>query len=293
MDCTSARERMPFRLNRTLEDDEAQAVEAHLRGCAACREEWEETRGAALVLGAHLPARALVDLAWDRPVEDVPRDILERHLAGCRSCSDELALARESRRAEAAEEPARPAPRPGSVRWRWAGLAASLALAFVTGRAWESRRDDAAVRSAEDRARQAAARADALRRRLEDLRATAPAAEAGAAPRNLELVELLPAESLRGPGDDGSAVVAGDTPVALSLVLDSPGTWDALRLVARDDSGAELWRAQSLELQQAGDVVVLVPADRLAPGRIGLVLEGRTGEGWRPVASYRLEIRAP
>lgn len=290
MDCTATRERLPFRLNGTLDEDEARDLGVHLEGCPGCREEWEETRRAAALLDTHPPSAAWVALAWGRPFEDLPRDLLERHLSGCRSCAEELALARTSRAAEA-EVGAQATPPRGRAAWRWAGLAASVALAFVTGRSWEALRQDPALHAARDRA-SASARAEELRREVEALRSALPETPPPPGPRHLELVELLPNEALRGAAGEGASVVAGDAPLALSLVLDTPMDGAALRLVARDRDGAELWTADSLERQLGGDVIVLVPREPLGPGEIQLALEGRVGDVWRPLASYRLAIRA-
>jgi hypothetical protein len=140
--CQEVSERLPWLLNGSLEADEQQRVRRHLESCPACRRELGETRWAAAVFGAHLPPAVLVDLAWDRSPATFDPDLARRHLESCPACAEELALVRESRKAEAETEgskttaPAlRVVPRRPLVV-RYAGLAASLTVAFGAGVLW-------------------------------------------------------------------------------------------------------------------------------------------------------------
>ena len=67
MECDDAAQRLPWMVNGTIDAAERARLEEHLSGCAACRQELDETRRAASVFGAHLPTSALIDLAWERP----------------------------------------------------------------------------------------------------------------------------------------------------------------------------------------------------------------------------------
>jgi hypothetical protein len=98
-------ERLPWLLRRALEAGEAARVREHLRACASCRLELDETRWALEFFAAHASAEALVALAWDAPAADVDLDLARRHVAGCEACAGELSLARQSR-----ADSRRPAP---------------------------------------------------------------------------------------------------------------------------------------------------------------------------------------
>src|SRR5262245_31021539 len=95
MQCAEASERLPELLNGSLAGEERAQLESHLRGCAGCQQELTETRLAAGVFAAHLPAAAIIALAWDRPPGLDP-ELARRHLELCPECAQELAEARES-----------------------------------------------------------------------------------------------------------------------------------------------------------------------------------------------------
>ena len=90
MDCAAPeRELVPFLVAGSLADGDRAAVERHLDGCGACREELAACR--ALVAGleaAHLTSDEVVDAAWDGAAP--------AHLADCARCRDEVALVRAS-----------------------------------------------------------------------------------------------------------------------------------------------------------------------------------------------------
>lgn len=133
MNCDEAIELLPWLLNGTLEEGERREIRRHLETCERCRTAWAETQEAARVFGQHLPAEALVALAYGEPPAEVDPALAERHLAACPECSAELELARTSRRLEEDDRiavfPGRPVRKDrGEPRsWRAAALAASLA----------------------------------------------------------------------------------------------------------------------------------------------------------------------
>jgi predicted anti-sigma-YlaC factor YlaD len=117
--CDWTVERLPWWVNGTLEEAEAQRVEAHLAECAACRDELAATRGALALYGAHLPIEALLELveretgdgeAGERETGGSGRaaggpepsreavlssEAVAAHLGHCPACREQLALLRD------------------------------------------------------------------------------------------------------------------------------------------------------------------------------------------------------
>jgi hypothetical protein len=148
MTCDEAIELLPWLLNGTLEEGEGREVRRHLETCERCREALAETRGAWEVFGQHLPAEALVALAYGEPPAGIDPALAERHLFSCPECTAELEMARTSRRLEEDEKiavfpAARRARESGgeSRSWRAAALAAGLAGLLVAGGWLQSSRE--------------------------------------------------------------------------------------------------------------------------------------------------------
>jgi hypothetical protein len=147
MNCDDAIELLPWLLNGTLETGERDEVRRHLATCERCRMALDETRQAWTAFDQHLPAEALISLAYGEPPAGVDSAVAANHLASCPQCAAELELARMSRRLEEDDKvavfPAAPAAPPrqqaavraGSGAWRVATLAACLA-ALIGGTAW-------------------------------------------------------------------------------------------------------------------------------------------------------------
>lgn len=205
--CDWTVERLPWWVNGTLEEAEAQRVEAHLAECAACRDELEATRGALALYGAHLPIEALLELVEAETGEReaggsshaaggavLSSEAVAAHLGHCPPCREQLALLRESRAAvegeSAAREPAGATVTPFAPRRaqtapplrrhrldrRSLELAASLLFCVVAAGGWL-----ASGWTAERRADQI----EELDRRLAD----ATAAQAADAPSGAEATE--------------------------------------------------------------------------------------------------------
>lgn len=169
--CDWTVERLPWWVNGTLEEAEAQRVEAHLVECATCRDELAATRGALALYGAHLPIEALLDLVEGEAVEGeageseagrscrgavLSSEAVAAHLGHCPPCREQLALLRESRAAvegeSAAREPAAARVTPFAPRRAQPGpplrrrrldrrsleLAASLLFCLVAAGGWLS-----------------------------------------------------------------------------------------------------------------------------------------------------------
>ena len=91
MDCEAARERLPWLLNASLAGEESAALEAHLAGCAACREELGRAELAARLFATHPTSADLVAHAFGDLDAEHGRAVAE-HVAGCQECRSELAL---------------------------------------------------------------------------------------------------------------------------------------------------------------------------------------------------------
>jgi hypothetical protein len=143
MNCDDAIELLPWLLNGTLESAERDEVRRHLATCERCRAALDETRQAWTTFDQHLPAEALISLAYGEPPAGVDAAVAERHLASCPQCAAELELARMSRRLEEDEKialfpaalPLNPAaaPKVDSLPWRAAAIAAGLTAIVASG----------------------------------------------------------------------------------------------------------------------------------------------------------------
>jgi hypothetical protein len=261
MNCETAAGLMPALLNRTLAGAEADELRRHVADCAACGQDFEDTRRAAAVFAAHPSAAQLVDLAWGR--ED---DLVRRHAEQCPECANELALARESRRAEdTADEGPMAATR---RRWTpWIALPATLAAGLLIGLALPRSRPETAgspppggdvprLEAEVGRLRSAVA---ALEVQLEALRAPEP---------NLPVFELLPAGLTRGapsPAPQGLTLPAEARQVALLLVADAAARTPA-SVEIRRAGGDVLWRTDGLRASPLGAYTLGVPASLLGAG---------------------------
>lgn len=287
MDCDAISERLPWLLNGTLEAHEAEELRRHVAGCARCQREMEETRQAAAVFGAHLPAAIILDLAWDREVPEPDGELVRRHLEECAGCREELELARESRALE--RDPARSTGSRRRLPWAVVALPATLAAGLALGALWRPGPRPAAPAAPPDEGR--VSRLESEVARLRGMVATLEAAaQAPRAPRlNLPLFEILPTSLVRGEsaGQANDVLVpVGAREVALLLGSDLPPGTPASLTIRRHDGG-EVWRGQGLVSGPPGGYVVVVPVELLADGRYVLALEPR---GSAAVA-YALRVR--
>ena len=141
--CDDVRGMLPWLLNGTLTEEERQQVRQHLASCESCRRDLADTRLAFEMFDQHLPAEAIVALAWGETPPGIDPALAEEHLESCPQCATELELARTSRGLEEDERivPLRPrsSPAPPAVPvrdqertrgwggWKAAALAAGLA----------------------------------------------------------------------------------------------------------------------------------------------------------------------
>ena len=144
MDCERTAELLPWLMNETLESSEQRLVREHLARCQRCQRELAQTSFAWSVYRQHVPAQALVRLAYDRPDIAAERNLFERHVEACPDCAEQLELVRESRRLEAQEEKEEVAQIvPLATKrvawwqrahvWQYGALAASLLIVIAFG----------------------------------------------------------------------------------------------------------------------------------------------------------------
>ena len=283
MNCHEAEELLPWLVGGGLAPEEAAAVRQHLGGCSACQAALEETRRAARVFGAHLPAPALAALAWDEPPGDVPADLARQHLLSCPECAEELSLLQQSRALEQAAELARPAP-PRSARPSVAVWAAPLAAGLVIGLGLGVLRTPAATPARPDphaaELQQLRGENASLRGELDDARRPQV---------NLPLLELFPEDGTQRSaqhGQDDVVVPAGTRQVVLLLGGAARADREA-SIELRDGQGAVVWSGAGLKPGTQGAYTVAVPSSLLADGAYSVVVQPA---GARPVR-YALRVR--
>jgi hypothetical protein len=326
MNCERANELLPWYLNGTLDERERREVRGHLADCEGCRRALEDTRLAWTVFDQHVPADALVALAWDEEADS--SGVLERHLQTCPECAAELELARTSRRLEedgrialfpgAASRSAprmTPARRPGA--WRAAALAAGLAgVAAASGWIWSAgqsrdleRRlaeartapapaapapapaptpDDSADR---ERLAEMSTQVDSLRRQTDEMREQlAQIAQAGPAPQVNVWVDDLRAtgDVVRGGPAEVKELPAGAAAVAM-LQPTHDETHKDHRIEVVDASGKVVWSAEGLRRSSADDFPVLLPA--LEPGAYTIRLFSEEAGKRVALESYAIRVR--
>ena len=296
MGCEQVAERLPWLLTGALDPEEDREVRAHLAACSECQRDLQEIRLAAEVFEAHLPAGAVVDLAWDRPPAGIDEDLARRHLDRCASCAEELALARESRCLER-----EPAGRPRvssfpSAAWRWGALAARLPLAFVGGVAYRAGRDQASLAALQSEKGQLEVRLGDLQQQLDrgrvDGQALKQQVDRLAAPQtNVAVVEVFPGtatlRSAQATEGIQVTIAAEATWLVLLLNLEKTPTGPAV-VEVRDQTKRVVWQGGGLRPSPLGGYTLAIPSSLLSSGRYAITLS--TGEG-RPLGTYALSVR--
>jgi hypothetical protein len=288
LSCQEVTELLPWLLNGTLEAGEAEHVRAHLGSCTSCRHQLGETRWAAAVFGAHVPAQDLVALAWDGPGDLEPA---RRHVEGCPACAGELALIRQSRGLEA-DADSRPVARPAPFAVRYGSLAAALVVGFAAGLL--SLRMIAS-RPLEEQAQRLAGRVGELEEQVRGLRESESSLRdtvrrLEAPEPNLPIVEVLPdSAARRSPTGPETRVVVPAGARLVALVLGSDRATSAANAELRDTRGVVIWTGGDLQPSPLGGYTLGLPASLLAEGRYTLVL--RPSHGSPETYSIRVERR--
>jgi anti-sigma factor RsiW len=329
MNCERAIELLPWYLNGTLDEGERGAVREHLKDCEGCRQALEETRLAWRVYGQHVPAEALVALAWGETPEGYDPEVLERHLQSCPECAAELEMVRTSRRLEEDDRVAlfptsrtrsveRPA-RPGA--WRAAALAAGLAgVVAASGWLWSAGRvhtlEERLARVAppasapapapppSDRDRVAALAAEVERLRAsqaelleqesrmrEQITQIAAARPAEPTPQiNALISDLYPSgDVVRGGPAEVPELPAG-TAAGLMLHASHPETHTSHRIEIVDAAGKVVWSADGLRRSPQDDFALILPGT-LKPGNYTIRLSAREGGKRVDLESYAVRVK--
>jgi hypothetical protein len=327
MHCDEAIERLPWLLNGTLEPEEREQVRAHLAGCPACRQAWDDTRLAWEVFDQHLPPQVLLALASDQRAEGasgIDRGLAERHLAECPRCAAEVEMVRASRALLENEGVAVLAPRRAAPprSWRNAALAAGLAgLVAATGWYGSSRE----VRSLESRLAETgrpappapapapaggADRAAALEQENRRLReanvalsregeeaaeqiARLQEAPPPAAALNTPIVDLYTDTTVRGEGGEPANQVAVPRGAELvQLILNARSETAATEVELADASGRVVWKGTGLVRSPDQNYTVTLGRRLLQPpGSYTLTLYGTAGGKRTRIESFPLNVR--
>ncbi len=308
--CERTAELLPWYLNGTLTEEEANEVRRHLSECDRCRAEQRATAEVGAFFDSHPSPEDLISHLLGEAGKGLSRERIERHVSECAECREELRLLGEGIPTAGPEAEQRRGPveestvailarsmRPrGAAPPRWFALAASLlAVAGVAGwwATWhdlsEQRQRAAELATQLDANRQttipglqreaAVAREHAfdLERRL---------AEVGSPLVSPPILDLLPRGALRGPAS-GVPVIPRGTRVAI-LILDTGGLRpsEEVSLILVDATGRIAATVPALRVEPHGGVTVGLPTSTLAPGRYEL----RLHRGSRVVARYDLQV---
>ncbi|MBM3784152.1 MAG: zf-HC2 domain-containing protein, partial [Acidobacteria bacterium] len=127
MKCDDIKERLPWLANATLPPGERSEVIEHVRGCAACRSEYEATGDWLDALAGHPGPARITAFVFGGLFDGSEAAAIDAHLRSCERCRIEVQLARDSRATM---------PVAGS-RWKpWAVAAALTVIAGASAAGW-------------------------------------------------------------------------------------------------------------------------------------------------------------
>lgn len=282
MNCDNAIELLPWLLNGTLNADEQTEVRRHLGTCDSCRQALRDTGQAWKVFDQHLPAEALVAMAYGEPPAGLDTALAERHLASCPQCAADLELARMSRRLEeddrlavfpaqrarTVEEPYR---RPYRV-WRASALAAGLA-GVVALSGWLQ-----ATRQLEQLPA-LIAQTQQLESQLAEVAQPEPEV-------NTWMDSLYPPEKERGR--EAEIVIPSKVDAMAALVPDPQISDLQRRIEIVDEAGRSVWKTEGVRRHpKTDDFTLKIPAGYLKPGHYTIRLSTPDG---KPAETYPIRI---
>ena len=282
MDCPSVSELLPFLLNGTLARDEEDRVRAHLAVCESCRRDLTGARLARSVFSAHIPGKALVNLAWEREMPGLDSALLWQHLGSCEECASDLALLKQSRSLELDSASFQPQALPSRRAFvRYAGLAASILVAFGAGMAYQLSDQRTQIVPLEDERHRLEGRLGELESALERLgeergSLVARVDELSAPKANVQVLELLPAESkLRGTTGAANEIRLPPDLELVVLVLttqtDRPAT-----IEVRSSRGVIVWRGDGVRPAPQGGFSLAIPALLLTEADYSILVHSPT-----------------
>jgi hypothetical protein len=287
---------IPWYVSGTLGSDDRRLVEEHLPTCDRCRSFVEDARQLEglgrlepdLLLG-HVQAQHLEQFAMNRGELDPElASWIESHVDGCEACAGAVAVLRRSVRNEGARATGATSPDESFLASLWqlatrtvlhpAAAIAYLVLVMLSIPAYRSL----------TRLPRMQGRVEALEQRLDGLR------DWGG------VIDLPVVTSpLRGEAADLVVTRTADQPVlGLGVTFEVPEqVAESSRLVItiRADSRAGLWSEElgagtaRRHLRETGLVTLLIPADRVQPGRYRLTVEPVGGDG-KPLLDARFEV---
>lgn len=296
MDCTTARELLPWLLNGTLDPPERHALEDHLANCRHCRAELDDVTEVWELVASHPPPALLV--AWAEHEDIANAKAIAEHVAQCVSCAVEVALIQQSKNLDTFVTPRVAAPHGAAAvrRWRLIALAAIVVACLCLGALVASRfgapglpqlvEGDGTAQQQELTA--ATAKLEALAAEVERL--STLAAELSLPRPNLPVVELLPDSfTLRG-GEVSPTIVPPASTVTVILATRTEDAWDGYRLRLIRADGSEIWRTEDITRNDTDDFTLLLPTATLEPGILSLHLDGRRGQRWSELETYSLRV---
>jgi hypothetical protein len=298
MHCAEVGERLPELLNGSLAGEERSQLEAHLRGCEACRLELEDTKLAAGVFAAHLPSAAIVALAWDHP-PGVDPELARQHLELCPECAEELAQVRASRVLETQTASVVPLRRPATLQPWFGAAAAGVVAAFVGGLWWGDARqgqrlNEALARQRETEQRLSAAEGEAQRLRQAESELRARTERLAAPQVNVPILELLPGPAQARQVGGGTAELVVPPGAELAVLMLSVPDAGARNVAAevRDGKGALLWKGEGLKPNPLGGYTLGIPVALLPDGPVHIVLSAPGTPALKQSFEFRVR-RAP
>jgi hypothetical protein len=299
MDCAHVVELLPWLANGSLSDAEARAVRAHLDGCASCRGERDEAALSARLFQQHVPAEALIALAFDRPIDGMSREVIDQHLHSCDTCAAELGLVRESRALlPAAEAPdqVRSGPQRG---WAYLAAAAGLTMAVAASgwAIWSARRSADQIAAVTARYDQLAVENRALQesqqKQVDEVsRLTGQVARLNVPQVNAVAVDLFPVSLSERSGSERLNTLTIPDGASVTLLLHAPSAAAASEheAIIVDAADRQLWSGAGLRRGAAGDYTLTLPAGFLAAGRYRIDIF-RTDRGERRLVDrYALSV---
>ncbi len=295
MTCDQAIELLPWLVNSTLEAEDREKVRQHLRTCERCRTALADTLETLRLFDQHLPAQALVSLAWGEMPADVDPALAELHLASCPQCAAEMELTRTSRRLEEDDRIAvfplkKTKSAEGEYRtWRTAAIAAGLAGVVALSGWVHSARQLQPLEASNQRIQQEQA---ALEAQVKDARselARIAAVAKGEPQLNTWADDVFSQDVVRGTEEQEEIVIPADVAATPILEANSEVADPLRRIEIVDEAGKVRFSKEGLRRhpEDSSFTMTFLP-DFLERGRYTIRLYTPDGT---PRESYRIRVQ--